>query len=68
MLIFLALSAAEQCVAVKLVADPAQSSITALPNFAAQLLVSPTEIGCLWYTMSVVGVFTPDTTLKLTKT
>jgi hypothetical protein len=41
MLIFLALLRAEQCVAVKLAADPAQWSITALLNFAAWLSAGP---------------------------
>jgi hypothetical protein len=48
MLIFLALLAAEQCVAVKLAADPAESSITASPNFAAWLSVGPNSRSRDW--------------------
>jgi hypothetical protein len=56
MLIFLALLAAEQCVAVKLAADllsrASQCRQISLPGFwPAQ--TAGTEIGCLYYNMSV---------------
>jgi hypothetical protein len=57
MFVYLALLAAEQCVAVKLAADPAsqasQGRLILLPGFLPAQTAG-TEIGCLSYTMSVL--------------